>query len=89
MARILMIFGWLLVVLDLVAAAALLFGREGGDAATSAIGPGLGSLLVIVGAVAAALLVWGGPGAGRPIVLVIASVLAVTPVAITLALLAP
>lgn len=89
MTRILMVFGWLLVVLDVVAAAALLFGRKGGDAATSAIGPGLGSLLLILGAVAAALLVWGGHGAGRPIVLVIASVLAVTPVAITLALLAP
>ena len=87
--RILLILGWLLVGLDLIAAATLLFGRKGGDAATSAIGPGFGSLLLILGVVAAALLLWGGRGAGKPIVLVIAGVLAIAPVALTLVFLAP
>ncbi len=88
MTRTLMVLGWLLVVLDLISAAALLFGTKGGDAATSAIGPGFGSLLLILGAVAAALLVWGGQGEGKPVVLVIASVIAVAPVAVTLVFLA-
>jgi len=82
MARMLPILGWLLVALDLVAAAALLLGRPSGDAATRAIGPGLGAFLAALGAVAAALMLWGGRGAGRPLVLVAACVLAAAPVAL-------
>ena len=89
MTRFLIIVGWLLIAIDLAAAAVLLLGPPSGDASTRAIGPGLGALLLCVGAIAAGLLLWGGQGAGRPGVLVIASVLAVAPVALTLVFVAP
>ena len=56
MTRIFLIVGWLLVCLDLIVAATLLFSSDSGDAATRGVAPGLGAALLVVGLIAAALL---------------------------------
>lgn len=86
MTRPLLVVGWLLVAFDLVIAASLLFGRKTGDAATSAFAPGFGAILLMIGVAGSGLLVWGGRGAGRPGVLVIAAVLVGAPLIFALML---
>lgn len=86
MTRPLLVIGWILVAIDLIAAATLLFGRKSGDAATSAIGPGLGAILLAIGVLAAALLFWGGKSEGRSMVLIIACVVVAAPMVFTLVL---
>ena len=86
MTRILLIVGWLLVALDLVAAVALLLGRDSRDAATRGVAPGIGATLVLLGVIAAALLFWGGRGEGKASILIVASLLAAIPVALALGL---
>lgn len=81
MTRTLAILGWLFVVIDLVAAATLVIRRDGGDAATRGLGQGLGTLLAAIGVVAA-LMLWAGRAPGRPLLVVVGSVLAVAPVAL-------
>ena len=83
MTRIFLIVGWLLVCLDLIVAATLLFSSDSGDAATRGVAPGLGAALLVVGLIAAALLFWGGHGVGRPLVLVVGGLLVAIPVALT------
>ncbi len=85
MTRTVLTLGWILVVVDLVGAAVLYFGREGGDAASRGLGTGLGAFLAALALVAAALLFWGGRGEGRQIALVLGSALAAAPVALTIA----
>ena len=79
MTRILLAFGWVVVALAFIGAAALLLGGRSGDAATRGIAPGLGSLFAIVGVIGAALLVWGGRGAGKPLAIALACLLALAP----------
>lgn len=74
-------FGWLLVVIDLVVAAMLVLGRDGGDAATRGLGQGLGTFLAAI-AVGAALLLWVGRTSERTVLLVVGTVLAAAPVAV-------
>lgn len=72
-------FGWLLVVANLIGAAALYFGRDGGDAATRGLGRGIGGLLAVLALVSAFLLWWGSRASGRGIILIIAGALVVIP----------
>jgi hypothetical protein len=72
-------FGWLLVVANLIGAAALYFGRNGGDAATRGLGRGIGGLLAVLALVAAFLLWWGSRATGRGIILIIAGAIVVIP----------
>lgn len=86
MTRPLLIIGWILVAINLVVAATFLFGRKSGDAATSAIGPGIGTLLLAVSAVAAAVLFWSGRAEGRTIGIVVACAIVAIPVVFAVAL---
>lgn len=81
MTRTLSILGWLFILVDLVAAAALILRRDAGDAATRGLGQGLGALLAALGVVAAVLL-WAGRARNRPLVVLAGCVLAAAPVAL-------
>jgi hypothetical protein len=78
--RNLAILGAIFVVLDLVGAAALFFGRDGGDAATRGLGQGLGVALAALGVVAALLLYMGQAG-GRSVFVIVGLVLSAAPFA--------
>jgi hypothetical protein len=80
MTRPLLIIGWILVAINLLFAATFLFGRKSGDAATSAIGPGIGTLLLAISAVAAAVLFWAGRVEGRTIGILVACAIVAIPV---------
>ncbi|MBK8250104.1 MAG: hypothetical protein IPK85_22330 [Gemmatimonadetes bacterium] len=75
-------FGWLLVVANLIGAAALYFGRNGGDAATRGLGRGIGGLLAVLAIVAAVLLWWGGRASGRGIAFIIAGAIVAVPLVV-------
>src|SRR5690606_15779526 len=79
--RTLSILGWPFILVDLVAAAALILRRDTGDAATRGLGQGLGALLAALGVVAAVLL-WAGRARNRPLVMLAGCVLAAAPVAL-------
>lgn len=70
--------GWLLVAANLIGAAALLLGRDGGDAATRGLGRGVGGLLAVL-AIAAAVLLWCGRASGRGIAVYLAGAIVVIP----------
>lgn len=79
------IIGWLLVAANLIGAAALYFGRDGGDAATRGLGRGIGGLLAALGIVAAVLLWWGGRASGRGFAVLLASaIVLIAPVLLVL-----
>jgi hypothetical protein len=73
------ILGWLLVAANLLGAAALFFGRQGGDAATRGLGRGLGGLLAALAILAAVLLWWGGRASGRGIAVILAGAIVLIP----------
>lgn len=73
------IIGWLLVAANLIGAAALFFGRNGGDAATRGVGRGIAGLLAVLALLAALLLWWGGRASGRGIAFYLAAALVVIP----------
>ncbi len=71
--------GWILVAANLIGAAALYFGRDGGDAATRGLGRGLGGLLAALALVGALLLWWGDRASGRGIAFFVALAILVIP----------
>src|SRR5215218_9607680 len=79
MTRTLSILGWIFIAIDLVGAAALIFGRDSGDAATRGLGHGLGTALAALGALAARLL-WAGRAPERTLLVVVGTVIASAPV---------
>lgn len=85
MTRALSLLGWLFIVIDLVAAAALVLRRDVGDAATRGIGAGLGALLAALGVVAA-LLLWAGRSRDRPFLVAAGCLVGAAPVALALVL---
>ncbi|MFN7938932.1 MAG: hypothetical protein U0R19_36725 [Bryobacteraceae bacterium] len=83
MIRVLFFLGWLLTALDLIWAAVIYFGRDGGDAATRGLGKGLGTMMAVIAVVAAALLLWGGREAGRPLAVILGTLVAAAPLMLT------
>ena len=79
--RALFYLGWALTIVDLVGAAAMYFGRPGGDAATRGLGQSFGMALAALGVVAA-LLLWTGRTPGRSGFVVVGCLLAGAPVAL-------
>ena len=79
MTRTLSILGWIFIAIDLVGAAASIFARDSGDAATRGLGQGLGTALAALGVVAA-LLLWVGRAPERTFLMVIGTVIAAAPV---------
>ncbi len=80
------VLGWICVAIDALIAAALFFGRSGGDAATRGLGQGLGVALAALGAVAAGMLVVASRDGGRTLVAALGAVLAAAPLLVAVVL---
>jgi hypothetical protein len=80
---------WLFVAANLLLTVALLFTREGGDAATRGIGRGLATLVGGLGLIAAVVLAWESRSTGHVLAVVLGGLLALVPAVLPLLLVMP